>query len=73
MTQDGSVGIILQNIIPASMKAKEYDTTFAFTTKKLISCKCSCMCRGEANQAIVCVHILPLIFFVVIASDRRAS
>ena len=62
LTSEGSVGIILSNVIPASMKANEYDTSVAFTGKDLISCKCTCMCGGQGEEAIVCVHVLPLIF-----------
>ena len=50
LTSEGSVGIILSNVIPASMKANEYDTSVAFTGKDLISCKCTCMCGGQGEE-----------------------
>ena len=60
--KDGSVGILLQNKVPASMKDKTYNTYAAFTAKDLVSCKCSCHCGASGDEAVVCVHILPLIF-----------
>ena len=64
LTQDGSIGLLLKNLIPASMKKVEYHAFAAFTSKDLLACKCSCKCGGEGDEAIVCVHILPLIFLL---------
>ena len=63
-TEDGSIGMLLSSVIPASMKKDEYNTSVAFTAKDLLSCQCSCKCGGEGSESIVCVHVLPLIFLL---------
>ena len=65
-TCNGSIGIYLENNIPASMKACQYEPTVAFTSEGLLSCTCTCKCGGDHDDRIVCVHILPLIFQLAI-------
>ena len=58
--RDNEPCILLNNIVPASMKSVEYDSYGAFTSSKIVACKCSCQCGAEGDEAVVCVHILPL-------------
>jgi len=44
------------------MKAAKYNTYAVFSSQGLIACKCNCQCGAAGGEAIVCVHILPLIF-----------
>ena len=42
-------GILLNNVVPASMKSTEYESFGAFTSEKIIASKCSCACGGGAG------------------------
>ena len=57
-----TIGISLSNLIPASMKDVEYDTSAVITANDLLACKCNCMCGAVGTERIVCIHVLPVIF-----------
>ena len=58
--EEEELGIVLNNMVPASMKNVAYDAHGAFTKNKVIACKCTCPCGSEGDEALVDVHILPL-------------
>ena len=66
ITSDRTVGIPLNNVIPTSMKSAECYTFTAFTAKDLLSCKHTCKCGGEGDEAFVCIHLLLLIFLLLL-------
>ena len=45
------------------MKNTMYDTELIMTKDALLATKCSCKCGREHDEAISCVHVLPLIFW----------
>jgi len=50
-SDDGNIGIILSNKVPASMKNDLYEVKVACTENKLLACKCDCTSGGEKNCA----------------------
>ena len=68
---NGEIGIVLRNKIPASMKDISYDVQIAFTPSKLLATQCQCHAggSGSANDRVVCVHNLPLIYQLVMLLD----
>ena len=44
------------------MKSTEYNTFATSNKDALLACKCDCQCGASGVEAVVCVHILPLIF-----------
>ena len=67
--KDKSMGLVLENVIPASMKDAEYNVKTAFTKNELIACKCDCHAGGHNDERVVCVHILPLIYQLTMLLD----
>ena len=62
-TCGSTVGITLQNRVPASMHSKHYKVKVAFSKNELLSCSCDCFSSGNASSdKVTCVHNLPLIF-----------
>lgn len=62
-TEGTSVGFILHNKVPASMKDEYYDAKVAFTRHNLLACKCTCLAGGKdtGDDKVTCVHNLPLL------------
>lgn len=69
------LGLILENKVPASMRAKHYSAVTAFTLQDLVSCKCDCLSSGmgvidvttgESNSKVACGHNLPLLYQVTL-------
>jgi hypothetical protein len=58
--KDGSVGMVVESQVPASMKSDIYTTTAAFTARDLLAVECNCKCGSKGNDRIVCVHVLPI-------------
>ena len=56
------MGMVLENKVLALKKDDEYNVTFAFTNKNLISAKCSCHSGGHDDERVSCVHSLPLLY-----------
>ncbi len=54
------MGILLNNLVPVSMRTVMYETYAAYTPTEIISCKCNCACGAEGHAALVDVHVLPL-------------
>ena len=67
--EDGEMGIVLENAIPASMKDDKYDVVLAFTSKDLVATKCQCHAGGDNEERVVCVHALPLLFQLTMLLD----
>lgn len=70
-----SVGMVLQNTIPPSMKQKQYDTKVAFTSNTLLCTDCTCDCSGTSNKktrdrGATCGHNLPLPMQLSLDLDR---
>jgi hypothetical protein len=53
---------MIENDIPASMKEKIYAAKAIFTKESLVCCSCTCHCGACEEEAVTCVHILPLRF-----------
>lgn len=75
-----TVGMVLENTMPPSMKHGYYDTKIAFTTKDLLACDCTCLSSGKNSvknktkkndgTKVTCVHNLPLLMQLHLALDR---
>lgn len=62
-TRGDSVGIVLENSVPAPMKEMLYNSKIAFTIHNLLACDCECLASGKdtGDDQITCIHNLPLI------------
>jgi hypothetical protein len=58
--QDGSLGMLIESQVPASMKTDIYTTTAAYTSEDLLAVECSCKSGSKGDDAVVCVHVLPI-------------
>ncbi len=67
--EDGEIGLVLSNRVPASMKDIEYNTTVAFTSNEIKSTRCNCIAGGSNKERIICVHNLPVIYQMVMLLD----
>lgn len=63
-TNSGEIGILIQGIIPASMKKTTYFTKVAVTKNSLVACECQCAAGSTKLDKGVCVHNLPLIMLL---------
>ncbi len=57
---DSKMGILLNNLVPASMSTVMHETYAAYKPTKIISCKCNCACGAEVHEALVDLHVLQL-------------
>ena len=64
--KNGSVSLLLKNLIPVSMKNNIYNIFVLFTAMDLISYECDCQYGEIRSEAVICVHILPLLFQLTI-------
>lgn len=62
-TQGDSIGIILENDVPATMKDQLYHSKIAFTVHNFLASQCECIASGmgTGDDRITCIHNLPLI------------
>lgn len=61
------VGIRVHSAVPASMRKKVvYNPGIVFTATQVLCCKCNCQCGSENDERIVCVHIFPLLFLLLL-------
>ena len=69
--EDGEMVLVLNNKISASMKDNMYNATVAFSNSSIIAASCDCVAGGgcNANERVVCVHILPLIYQLTLLLD----
>ena len=74
-TNDGTIGISICHMVPASMKAATYKVQTAFTKDKLIHGTCICKIGGSRDDNITCVHtlVLPYLLTVLLTSGYLAE
>lgn len=75
-----TVGTVLENTMPPSMKHGYYDSKIAFTAKDLLACDCTCLSSGKNSEKnktkkkdgirVTCAHNLPLLMQLHLALDR---
>lgn len=64
ITYNGKTGLYIKHRIQASMKQDVYECEVAFTKEAIIANTCTCMCGCLAQDKVLCVHILPIIYQV---------
>ena len=69
--RDKTIGLVLENIVYASMKDAEYNISAAFTKKYLIACQCECHVGGHNNKRFFLYVCPPLIYQLTLLLDNR--
>ena len=60
--EDGEIGVIYNNKVPASMKSDTYDVEVSSSKQGLIGAKFSCREGSVGSERVTCVHICPVLF-----------
>ena len=50
--ESGTIGMSMNNLVPASTKQNKYDVSAAFSSDELMTCQCNCKCGGEGDQKL---------------------
>lgn len=53
---DGQLGLLINAVVPASMRDQRYNTTIAHTAKDILAVECNCKSGSKDDDRIVCVH-----------------
>ena len=63
---NNNIGLLLCHTIKASMNNREYKVKVAFTKTEMICCSCTCPAKIYNKGLVMCVHILPVLYQLVI-------
>ena len=55
-TEDGSIGMVIDAKVPASMRSAIYNNTIALTAKDILAVEYNCKSGSKGDDRVVCVH-----------------
>ena len=60
--EDGSIGMVIDAKVPASMRSAIYDTTIAQTANDILAVECNCKRGSKGDDRVVCVHSCSVLY-----------
>jgi hypothetical protein len=73
INHNGELRIQLSAVVPASMKNCSYMSEIVLTPTKNLCCKCTCPCGSQNKERTLCVHNLPLLYYLTLLLFRELA